>query len=203
MRSENYIPNGHNIIRFFGERAEFVPHVVHAACDMFDRLYHWESIQRRGVVLRSVCAACIYYGLKRYHIPWSPTEVRELFLLTKRQFTRGAKILLALPQTLEEHPVDNLFMRFGNLLHIAYPLLVRYLDVLKRNELLNLEKNTPVSLSAGILYWICLDQCLSNPSLETICHVTHASPLIINQISSNIQARQLEFELLQPQPNTN
>ena len=161
-----------------------------------------QHIRRRGTVLCAVCACCLYHALKKYHLSHSPMEICALFQLTKRQFTKGCKIVLAhVPSPLEEHPVRTLYIRYGNMLRVPYRALIVNIEKVQRHQLLDFGKYTPATIAGALLAFLSYDQNIPIP-IDQICAVTNISAIIILSLKSNLVADNLFVELTQASPTS-
>jgi transcription initiation factor TFIIIB Brf1 subunit/transcription initiation factor TFIIB len=176
---------------------ETIPqYALDGACTIFNRLVQVDPIRRRGTVLRSVSAACVYYALRRCALSKTPAEIRELFRLERKQFTRGCRLVLnSQNQPIPTgDPVKEVYFRFGNQLGIKYPYLCKNWEFVATKGFIPIS-GTPPTVAASLLLLLVRSKCLDQPALVDIANVTRVSSLIIENLCLNLEALVLESEL--------
>ena len=176
---------------------ETIPqYALSGACEIFNRLVAVDPIRRRGTVLRSVAAACVYYALRRCALSKTPAEIRDLFRLERKQFTRGCRLVLnSQNQPVPSGcPIKEVYFRFGNQLGIKYPFLCKNWDECSTKGYIP-TSGTPPTIAASLLLLVIRSRCLDQPALAELANVTRVSSLIIENLCLNIEALQLEREL--------
>jgi transcription initiation factor TFIIB len=119
----------------------------------------------RGEIRKGLIAASVYMACKKIGVPRTTTEVAEIFQVSERCVSRGNKKFTELWQLSgEKHITYNddcqsseYLVRFcskldrGNIEFLDMSVRISY--IIKQHSLL--EQNTPVSVSAASIYFVC------------------------------------------------
>jgi transcription initiation factor TFIIB len=120
----------------------------------------------RGEIRKGLIAASLYMSCKKIGVPRTTTEIADIFQVTERCVTRGNKKFSELWQLSGEKPIiyiddcqsSDYLVRFccklaqGDALLLS--LATKMTNLIKDN--CYLEQNTPVSVSAAAIYFVCL-----------------------------------------------
>ena len=119
----------------------------------------------RGEIRKGLIAASVYMACKKIGVPRTTTEVAEIFQVSERCVSRGNKKFTELWQLSGENHItynddcqsSEYLVRFcskldrGNIEFLDMSVRISY--IIKQHSLL--EQNTPVSVSAASIYFVC------------------------------------------------
>jgi transcription initiation factor TFIIB len=172
------------------------------------RYYHKISNIKtyRGGNRDGLLAASIYISCSVNNNPRTSKEIAEIFKLDNTSATRGCKNALSILGDIENEEIDK------TVLHNSTPssFINRYCSKLSINQELTtlclfianivekmkmIPENTPHSISAGIVYFVC-QKCNLNISKKTINSISKTSEVTINKCFKKLET--FEEKLIPP-----
>lgn len=166
-----------------------------------DAIRYYDKISNiktyRGVNRDGLLAASIYISCSVNNYPRTSKEIADIFKLDNTSATRGCKNALSILGDLENEDIDK------TVLHNSTPssFIHRYCSKLSINAELTqlclfiasivektklIPENTPHSISAGIVYFVC-QKCNLNISKKTINTISKISEVTINKCFKKLE----------------
>jgi transcription initiation factor TFIIIB Brf1 subunit/transcription initiation factor TFIIB len=157
----------------------------------------------RGVNRDGILASSIYISCSINEHPRTSKEIAEIFKLDNTSATRGCKNALGILNDIEKEEEDK------TVLHNTKPssFINRYCSKLSINQELTtlclfianvvetqkiIPENTPHSISAGIVYFVC-QKCNLNISKKSIHSISKISEVTINKCFKKLEKIQEEL----------
>ena len=153
----------------------------------------------RGINRDGIIAASIYVAFRINNNPRTAKEIADIFHLDPSGATKGCKNAVNILNIIEENLDDNEKTKFGNTSPLSF--IVRYSSKLGINKELTklaefiafkidkdnlIPENTPHSIAAGIIFYIC---CLCNLNItkKEIHSISQISEVTINKCYKKLE----------------
>jgi transcription initiation factor TFIIB len=172
--------------------------IIDDAIRYYDKISNIKTY--RGVNRDGLLAASIYISCSVNNNPRTSKEIADIFKLDNTSATRGCKNALSILGDLENDEQDK------TVLHNSTPssFIHRYCSKLSINQELTqlclfianivekrklIPENTPHSISAGIVYFVC-QKCNLNISKKSINTISKISEVTINKCFKKLEAEE-------------
>lgn len=169
--------------------------IIDDAIRYYDKISNIKTY--RGVNRDGLLAASIYISCSVNNNPRTSKEIADIFKLDNTSATRGCKNALSILGDLEKDNAEK------TVLHNSTPssFIHRYCSKLSINQELThlclfianivektklIPENTPHSISAGIIYFVC-QKCNLNISKKTINSISDTSEVTINKCFKKLE----------------
>jgi len=183
------------IITTLASRAGIPKIIIDYAIRYYDKLSHEKTY--RGLNRDGLLAASIYIACSIIENPRTAKEIATIFNLDNTSATRGCKNALSILYDIEEYREDK------TILHNSTPssFIHRYCSKLAMNQELTqlcmfiasiveneklIPENTPHSISAGIVYFVC-KKCNLNITKQSINSISKISEVTINKCFKKLE----------------
>ena len=162
----------------------------------------------RGMNRDGIIAASLYISFRINGCPRTPKEIATIFNLDHTHSTKGCKNAMSIINTLEKDLDKNEKTQYGTTNPLAF--IERYCSRLNINSELTklaqfiakiienknlIPENTPPSIAAGIIYFIC-QICKLNISKGDVNNISEISEVTINKCYKKLD--NIKFELIPP-----
>ena len=140
----------------------------------------------RGMNRDGIVAASLYISFRINDCPRTPKEIATIFNLDYTHATKGCKNAMSIINTLEKDLDKNEKTQYGTTNPLAeLTKLAQFIAKIIENKNL-IPENTPPSIAAGIVYFIC-QVCKLNISKIDVNNISEISEVTINKCYKKLE----------------